>query len=147
MNRIYLENHDCFKLLLAYSPHSGSFEELERSMLPADVALWRGYYVNIGECICGYYATTEGPIFFCNEKRYLLTEQKYTAEVEIGIGGNVFMLKYDGTPCVEIKYPSIKYKDYDNWSDDLTVDFFLWIADALLVHRRTQFIQANTVSG
>jgi len=146
MNHIYLENHDHFTLLLDYSPNNGSFNELKRSALPANATLWRGYYVNVRDHVYGYYATIDGPVFFHNEKRYLLADQKYTAKVKIGTDENEFMLEYSNYLCVKVKYPPIKYKNYDNWSDDLMVDFFLWIADALSDHRRAKFVQSNTIS-
>lgn len=146
MNHIYIENYDHFALLLKYSPNNGAFEELRRSTLPPGIALWRGYYVTVNDNVYGYYATIEGPVFFHNKKRYLLTNPKYTAEVKIDSDENEFILKYDGKPYVNVKYPPVKYKYYDNWSDDLMVDFFLWITDALSDHRRAKFIRANTLT-
>lgn len=143
MDSIFIRNNDLFAMVLEYQPGTGPVRQIERASLPPDTED-NGFYVEVGGVFVGVFASKDGPVFFHGTKEYFLADARYTTEVQKKTGENTFLLKYNNQICVEIKYPPVKYKDYDNWSDEISLDFFLWLDDSLS-NDREQFQRYYTL--
>lgn len=143
MDSIFIRNHDRYVVLLEYQPGTGPVRQVERSSVHQEIKT-NGFYVEIGGVFIGVFASKDGPVFFHGEREYFLADIKYTAEVQKSPGEYTFLLKHDNRICVKVKYPPVKYKDYDNWSDEVSLDFFLWLAVSLSLHRE-RFIKYRTL--
>jgi len=145
MDSIFIRNHDRYAMILEYQPGIGPVRQIERASLHPETDE-KGFYVEMGGVFIGEFASERGPVFFYGKREYFLADIRYTAEVQKKTEEYIFLLKYDNEICVKVKYPPVKYKDYDNWSDEISLDFFLWLADALKPHRRERFVQYRTLS-
>lgn len=143
MEKIYIRNHDSYAVVLEYMPGSGPVCQVERDKLPANIKT-NGFYVEVNGVFVGVFASKDGPLFFYNKNEYLLSDPGYTSEVHKKTDEHIFVLKYKNEVCLSIRYLPVKYKNYDNWSDEITLDFFLWITDRLSSHRE-QFIKYRTL--
>lgn len=142
MNSIYLRNHDVHDFILAYSPERGQFEEKARAELGDDVSLSRGFYVNVKGVVIGVYASSRGPVLFHNNERFLLADEACRIELATGVDENQFILRWNGQEHLTIRYPRVKIKDFDVWSDEETVDFLLWLQQSV---SQAQFFDYYTV--
>lgn len=145
MTNIFIRNHDLYAVVLEYQPTSGPIRQLERNKLPDDLKTEKGFYIEVSGISTGVFASKDGPIFFYGNKEYFLADKRFTTEVQKTEEEYTFILKYNGEARVTIKYPPVKYKDYDNWSDEETLDFFLWLTDSLTKNRE-QFVKYQTLA-
>lgn len=128
MSRIYLTNHDVHALILEYVPETGKFREIPRQALPRGQSEGRGFYVSVNGAVIGIYASSKGPVCFRNEARFLLSDKGCQVELIEGAEENQFFLRWKGKERISVRYPRVKFKDYDAWSDEEMLDFFLWLS-------------------
>lgn len=128
---LHLRNHDKFISILAYNPKSGNhIEFINKSSVQSDT--WIGSYVRSADgTIVGIYASPHGPMLFYGKERFDLALKVHRATVN-DIGDlRKFTLYNHEKPVLSILYNPPKYYDYDCWSDEATVDFFLSTKQAL----------------
>lgn len=128
MESIILRNHDAYREVLQYNPQTGHYEEKSRDQVSLDKLDAKGFYVNTGNSVIGVYASTEGPICFCNDQRFPLANPACRVELNTSIDGNQFILSWNEQIQFSISYRPTPYREYDSWSaTDEDVDFFAWI--------------------
>ena len=131
MANIFIRNHDLYAVVLEYQPGVGPVKVQERINLPPDVKTEKGFYVEVDSVFTGVFASKDGPVLFYGNEEYFLADKRFATEVKKTTEEYIFTLKHNDRTRVIIKYPPVKYKDYDNWSDETTLDFFLWLTDSL----------------
>ncbi|HMR99130.1 MAG TPA: hypothetical protein PKE62_07725 [Anaerolineales bacterium] len=131
MANIFIRNHDLYNVVLEYQLGVGPIKVQKRINLPPDVKTEKGFYVEVDTVFIGVFASKDGPVFFHNNEEYSLTDKRFKADVQKRSDEYTFTLRQNNEARVIIKYPPVKYKDYDNWSDEITLDFFLWLTDSL----------------
>ena len=124
MDFIYLRHHDIHKNILKYAPENGHSQELDRSELPREQELARGFYVSIDDSMVGVYPSKDGPICFYNDQRFLLADDACQLVLVTGAEENQFILRWQDKERFCITYPKPKSVDFDPWSDEEMVDFF-----------------------
>ncbi|MCC7119600.1 MAG: hypothetical protein IT310_13830 [Anaerolineales bacterium] len=144
MNNIFIQHHDIHALILEYQPGVGPVDQVAREYIPMSAEIDRGFYVEVNEIFIGVFASKKGPVFFYDTREFFLADAKYKVKVERQAGEYIFTLKYNEKVCVNLKYPPVKYKNYDNWSDEDMVDFFLWLEKSLNLHRE-RFVKYRTL--
>jgi hypothetical protein len=124
---IYIENFDKHEFVCEYDPDTGMHKERLRDEIN-DNELTTGYYVNINNSVFGVFATSKGPVVFRDDSQFLLEQGKYHMDVVDKMSKRIFQLTIDGTEEVEVEYEKPKYVNYDAWSDEELVDFFVWLS-------------------
>lgn len=123
---IYIKNHDIYKMICQYFPSTGKVKELLRDDIP-NIKLSRGYYININDVLIGIFATKYGPVLFRNNKQFLLKQYNYKMELESSFNSKIFKLIINDEKKFVVKYPKQKYVNFDVWTDEESVDLFLWL--------------------
>lgn len=79
---LHLRNRNKFISILAYNPKSGNYIEfIDKSSKDSNV--WRGSYTkSFDNKVARLYATPNGPVFFLEEERFLLTPKAFRAIIE-----------------------------------------------------------------
>lgn len=144
MTNIYINKMRHYPFVLEYQLEMGPIKQLLKTHLPADTEYNRGYYVEVNHVFIGLFSSKNGPVFFYDKKEYFLADENYTSEVQKNPGEYIFSLKYKNEMCVEIIYPPAEDIDFDNWSTEENMDFFLWLTNALNT-RRKKFVEYRTV--
>ena len=144
MSKIYIRKKNEHPMVLEYQLGLGPVRQFAAVNLPDGVEKNRGYYVEVDHVFIGVYSSKNGPVFFHDKKEYFLADDGYSAEVQKKKGKHIFSLKYKNKVCVEIKYQPVEDINFDNWSTEETMDFFLWLTNALNT-RREKFVQYRTL--
>ncbi|MEL7636061.1 MULTISPECIES: hypothetical protein [Sporomusa] len=124
---IYIENFDKHEFICEYHPITGRYTERLRDEF-SNNELATGYYVKVNDSVFGVFATSKGPVLFRNDSQFLLEQGKYHVNVIERLGKRIFCLAIDGKGIFETEYEKPKYVNYDAWSDEKVVDFFLWLS-------------------
>ena len=126
---IYIKNHDEYKFVCKYFPSLGWFEEKLRDDIGA-VDFNKGYYVKNKSDLIGMFSSEKGPIVFRNHEQYLLEPGKCKMELyESTMDVKVFRLVISGVEVFKVEYEKAKYVNFDPWSDEEMVDFYLWLTN------------------
>ena len=123
---IYIKNHDIYNMICEYLPSTGKGRELLRDDI-TNIKLSRGYYVNINDVLIGIFATKNGPVLFRNNEQFLLKQYNYKMELERNLNLRTFKLISNDKEKIVVKYSKQKYVNFDVWSDEESVDLFLWL--------------------
>lgn len=89
----------------------------------------RGFYVNHNGQLIGIVATTKGPMFFCNDKQYLLKDQ-FKFHLLHQPRTNTFLFEWNGEIKLHVTYKRILYKKGNALVDDMVQDFYTWLVAA-----------------
>lgn len=88
-----------------------------------------GAYINKANNLIGVYASKTGPVLIINDDQYVLKNGNWEFDAKrITSEENVFTPTKDGVSVFELIYPTIEFVDYDPWSSEDDVDFFLWLS-------------------
>lgn len=123
---IYLQNFESYKIICKYYEKTGKYKEIFKKNTYRDKI--SGVYVNVGEEIVGLYSSYDGPVFFRNEEKFILKDINYRIKV-IDKTEKIkeFSLIIGEQKKISIEYYKQKYINYDPWSEEDDVDFFLWL--------------------
>lgn len=127
ISTIYIENFDKHDFVCEYNPTTGVYKERLRDEI-SNNELTTGYYVKVNDSIFGVFATTKGPVLFRNDSQILLEQGRYHISVDEKLDKRRFCLAINGQKKFEVEYEKPKYVNYDAWSDEEMVDFFLWLS-------------------
>lgn len=128
LEAVYIENFNVAGLVCEYQPSTGKYNEMSRNE-HIDKQMNRGFYVNIDGTLIGVFESKCGPIFFRNNEQFSLKQGHYKMTwIEKTKERNHFSLEINGVQTFLIEYPKSKYIDFDCWSDEERVDFFLWLS-------------------
>lgn len=126
---IYIKNHDEYNFVCEYFPYLGKFEEKSRNEI-GNVEFIKGYYVKNKNDIIGLFSSKTGPIIFRNSKQYLLKPGKCKMEISEQIDDiMIFRLVINGVEAFSVEYEKPKFVNFDPWSDEEMVDFYLWLTN------------------
>lgn len=129
MTKIFIRNHDQHKYVCEYSVGTGACRELPREEMEAqDSQVSRGFYVRNGEHLIGVFASTEGPVFFINEKTYLLRERDWNMEVTQEQDEKRFRFLWKSEEVLSLNYKDPYGVGTHFGADEEFVDFYTWIA-------------------
>lgn len=124
---IYVENFDKHDFVCEYNPTTGRYNERLRDEI-SNKELTTGYYVKVNDLMFGVFATTKGPVLFKNDSQFLLEQGKYRMQVDKKLDKNIFCLTINEKQEFQVEYEKPKHINYDAWSDEEMVDFFLWLS-------------------
>ncbi|KOP66828.1 hypothetical protein AMS62_17485 [Bacillus sp. FJAT-18019] len=107
----------------------GTFREVELDAGKGEQHC-RGFYLHFNGMRIGIVATDEGPVFLCNEDKYLL--DKHTAHFLLRKNSeiNTFIFMWEGDVKLQISYLRSLIKYDEKWVDDSIFDFFSWLYEA-----------------
>jgi len=126
---IYIRNHDEYKFVCRYFINSGKTEEKLREEI-GTVTFNKGYYVKNKGDIIGIFSSKNGPVIFKNNEQYLIEPGKTKMELSESMNGtSVFRLIINGLEVLTVTYEKSKFVNFDVWSDDEMVDFYLWLTN------------------
>ncbi|GAA0849843.1 hypothetical protein GCM10008915_61640 [Bifidobacterium pullorum subsp. gallinarum] len=107
----------------------GSFRELELDA-GKDVQYCRGFYVHFNTKLIGIVATDEGPVFICDQEKFLLDEQTLHFLLQKNAEVNTFIFMWEGKVKLQIPYLRSLVEYNGKWVDDSIFDFFSWLYEA-----------------
>lgn len=123
----YLQNFEEYKYCCKYDIKNKSCEESLRTEIMESVL--NGIYVKVTGKFVGIFTSENGPVFFFDDKQILLNKNDYSINIiSKSKEFNLFNLELSGNIIFSIEYQRQKYTDYDAWSSEEDVDFFLWLA-------------------
>lgn len=129
MTRIFIRNHDLHKYVCEYSQDAGTCRELLREEMEAqNERVTRGFYVRNGDLLIGVFASKEGPVFFCNERTFMLREPDWNMEVTQEQDDKRFRFHLAGEEVLSVVYKEPFGVGTHFGADDEFVDFYTWIA-------------------
>jgi hypothetical protein len=124
---IYIQNHEIHKNICIYEPETGQSVEKDRSEFPEIKETWRGFYKSLDSGVMGIFATDKGPVFFVNDRRYLLTEKEWDFEVESIGNNNIFSFWFDKKEQLKIDYKKTDDLGIHTYVEEDVIDFFVWM--------------------
>jgi hypothetical protein len=131
MNPIYLQENDTYNLICQYNTVTGHFEKKTRQELGLDSIedAWTGFAKYTDNDVVGVFASTNGPVFFINEKMYPLSENEWDFFVEPENDTiNIFSFIYNGEKVYETRYKRVTCLDVHAFADEEFMDFFIWMS-------------------
>lgn len=123
MKEIYIRNKISKEKYLRYSYEFGPIEEVGVGSVLLNPRV-KSCYVKFSKGFLGVVGSISGPFFFINEHIFYFSDLNWTVKVE---NKNVFYLFENGVEVFKEKYSSPPLDELDPWSDDESVDFFIWL--------------------
>ncbi|MGE5416711.1 MAG: hypothetical protein ACM3UZ_08110 [Acidobacteriota bacterium] len=126
--QIILRNHDVYERVGIYNIANGEFEEKLRSDLPDLKETWRGFYITNEKDILGLFASVQGPVFFVNNKMYLLSEKEWSFKIDaLSDSKNIFHFYYGGIEEYSSSYTKPTDLSVHAYADEEFMDFYQWL--------------------
>ena len=114
---------DCF---IERDSETGSCHEI-KALPPGEKPRKKASYVKHKDTFIGVFASTQGPVLFINQKLFFFTDQSWVVKLNKQANGNQFTLLQNGQKLFEADYHPPKPDPLDPWSDEESVDLFVWI--------------------
>ncbi|MEY8200177.1 MAG: hypothetical protein RPS99_00005 [Gammaproteobacteria bacterium] len=127
---MYLQNEAVFKTIAVYIKGDGVLKEISRDGVSKESIQRPGSYVKVNDKFFGAYGSKNGPVIFLEKQEFLLTDEKLKFEHLRGEKQHHFIATYDSEVVCDITYDHWEGIDFDCWSEEESIDFFLWLTQA-----------------
>lgn len=140
MSKLYVGYHDLFGWVCEVNLDTSEVREfIDDTLYRANYRI-PGSYVNTARSteaipayemsgpgrLVGVVQSPSGPLLFIDSQLYTLEQGGCSAHLVEGDKENQFTLTVKGVEVFSIRYAK-RFLDFDPWTDEVDVDFFLWL--------------------